>query len=382
LRGENEVPPPVSKISAQTSLPISPVADSRCDQPIFAGRVSFKNLSNLPTGAILSSNLCNPDLTPLFTEEIGDETSRRTLWERMKIAGVSGSKVYVFANWAGYRDHMASRHMWSTNRNENNLKKLNPVQPAQFSQLLLDSITELHIPEHIQESILQVLSHPDFPQWMSVGGKLMRNPIWASISDEDKEAMRMSHELNGPSPPALMHLDMQLIRRNNKRGRGELLTYFSPDWNTYLIRFRQWMPEDDPKLRLEMNNKKMAKHCDGDTSSVSVKRLPGKFAVSVKPHPKYGDLIIYVFEFCSVVFKSEPSFIRDPEASEGLWFDIDSLKANCSSWAVNADVIRAIHELFTVSLGPLPVSYTDPRDVKKGRRKTNQKDTPDLKPDR
>lgn len=239
------------------------------------------------------------------------------------------------------------------------------VEPKQFSKALLGSISKLHITKQIRQSILQVLSHPDYPRWMSVGGKLMLNPIWASVSDEHKEAMRMSHELNGPSPPTVMHLDMMLIRRNNKRGRGELLTYFSPDWNTHLIRFRQWLPEDDPKLRLVMNEKKMVKHCDGVTGSVSVKRLPGKFAVSVKPHAKYGDLIIYVFEFCSVVFKSEPSFISDPEASKGMWFELDSLKADFSSWSVNADVLRAIQELFTVSLGPLPVSYTDPREVKK-----------------
>lgn len=268
-------------------------------------------------------------------------------------------------------DIMASRQTRSTNRSKKSINEFNMFQPKQFSPALLDSISKLHITEHIRESILQVLSHPDYPRWMSVGGKLMRNPIWAPISNKHMEAMKMSHELNGPSPPTIMHLDMMLIRRNNKKsGRGELLTYFSSAWNTHLIRFRQWLPEDDPKQRFVMNNKKMAKHCDGVTGSVSVKRLPEKFAVSVKPHAEYGDLIIYIFEFCSVVFKSEPSFISDPEASEGLWFDLDNLRTDSSSWAVNADAISAIHKLFTVSLGPLPISYIDPRDVKNGRSKT------------
>jgi hypothetical protein len=226
-----------------------------------------------------------------------------------------------------------------------------------LSKELLEGISRLQTTDEIRDSVVRVLSHPDYPRWMSVSGKLVRNPIWDQIPKERQLQLQRSHRLDGPSPPTIMHLDMFLIRRNDRRGWGELYTYFSWDWGTHLLRFRQRLPDEDPTRRSDMNAAKMAKHCDGIVGSVSVTPRPGKFAVSVKPHAKYGDLIIYIFEFCSVVFTSEPDYVREPTDSKGLWFNLDSLRADPTSWAVNADVIRALHELFTISLGPLPVSF-------------------------
>lgn len=85
----------------------------RRDQPIFAGRITMKMLKKLPVGSVLSSNICNPiDPTPAFTVEIGEESTRALLWQQLKNESINKSKVYVFASWAGYREHMANRHIW------------------------------------------------------------------------------------------------------------------------------------------------------------------------------------------------------------------------------------------------------------------------------
>jgi hypothetical protein len=234
-----------------------------------------------------------------------------------------------------------------------------------FSKQLHDAISQMHTTEEIRECVIRVLSHPDYPRMMAVSDKLVRNPLWNLIPKQRRLKMQRLHQLDGPSPPTIMHLDMLLIRRNNEQGRGELYTYFSNDWGTNLIHFRPWLPEDDPKRRTEMISKKLAKYCDGSASSVRATPLPGKYAVSLKPHPKYGDLILYVFEFCSVVFSSKPNILGESENVHGkekparLWFDLDSLRTDRSACAVNADVIRAIHELFSVSLGNLPISFIE-----------------------
>lgn len=251
-----------------------------------------------------------------------------------------------------------SKSSQSTPSKDQERKTVLTEESSEMPTRILERIKDVHISKKITESIQAVLSHPQYPQWMSVSGKLMRNPIWASISDDRRETLIKAHRLTGPSPPNIMHLDMHLIRRKGTEGRGELYTYYSRDWDTNLIRFRQWLPEDDPNQRSELNTKKMAKHCDGNVKLVSVTPLQDKFAVSVKPHPRYEDLIIYVFEFCSVEFSSAPDFIRYPEPNANLWSSLDAMRSDQSSWKVNADVIRALHELFTVSLAPLPISYS------------------------
>lgn len=251
-------------------------------------------------------------------------------------------------------------------------KKHTPlIGKTRVSQKLLDAISKLHTTDNIKNCVKEVLSHPEYPLFMSVAGNLVRNPIWDSIPDRQREKMLQTHQLTSTSPPALMHLDMLLIRQNDSRRCGELLTYFSKDWKTHLLRFRQWLPEDKPELRLEMNAKKMAKHCADAADLVEVIPLPDKFAISVKPHPMYGDLFIYVFEFCSVVFKTNPDFFREKRKNENLWFNLDRMRRDASAWAVNADVIRALHELFTVNLGPLPVSF--PQKTRSEFRKNKRK---------
>ena len=101
-----------------------------------------------------------------------------------------------------------------------------------ISQQLCNTVSHLHTTVDIRESIFRILLHPDCPRWMSVSGKLVRNPIWDQISEERQKQMQNAHQLDGPSPPTLMHLDVLLIRRNDSRGWGELYTYYSRDWGT------------------------------------------------------------------------------------------------------------------------------------------------------
>lgn len=191
---------------------------------------------------------------------------------------------------------------------------------------------------------------------------MARNPIWDNIPEERQMALVSDHLLDGPSPPAVMHLDVLLIRRDNNRGRGELWTYFSRAWGANLVPFRPWLSDDNPACRSEMNAQKLAKYLDGDLDSIVVTPLPRKFSVSVKPNIESRELTIYVFELCSVVFKRETEALKklkdEPSGpGGGRWFDLDTMRTDSSVWNVNADLVHSIHKLFGVTLGPLPLSF-------------------------
>lgn len=238
-----------------------------------------------------------------------------------------------------------------------------PATSVRVPKRLEEIAKSLHVSGEVFENFARVVSHPQFPAWMAVSNELLRNPVWEGVSAERKEELLNAHRLDGPSPPAVIHLDMLLIRRDNSRGRGELFTYFSPTWKTNLVLFRQWLPEDDPGRRAELNAENLAKYGYGTLDSIRVTPLPGKFAISAKLNAEYGELTLYVFEFCSVVF-TEPlnensKLLASTSDTAGTrWFDLDSLKADETASALNGDLIRSLHRLFSISLGPLPVSFS------------------------
>jgi hypothetical protein len=245
-----------------------------------------------------------------------------------------------------------------------------------FSEQLLENISKLQTTEEIRKCMLSVLSHPQYPLMMARSKDLVPNPVWNMVSQSEREELRSFQKLDGPSPPNILHLDLLLIRRNNRRGRGELYTYFSKKgWETYLIHFRPWLIDDDRASRSELNAKKVAKYCEGLTASVSVKPLPGKFLISVKKNKDYGGLTIYLFEFCSVEFRTKPVFttetinVNGKKVPRDEWFDLDAMRLDESVMAGSADVVRALHEFFGVSLGPIPVSFHDPPAAKKHKKK-------------
>jgi hypothetical protein len=231
-----------------------------------------------------------------------------------------------------------------------------PTTPV--SKSFTEAVGHLHTTKEIRDSIEQVISQPDFPQWMSLSGRLVRNPVWDVIPESEQRKILEQHKLDGPRAPTVMHVDLLLIRRNDRSGRGELYTYSSDAWKTPLIPFRHRFPQDDPNQRQILNAQHLAKYWDVSAESVQVEPLPGKYAVNAKLNAEYRDLFLYVFEMCSVIFTEATEPVRAKmEAVGPPWFDLHGLRNSAGSMAVNGDVIRALHELFTVNLGALRNSF-------------------------
>jgi hypothetical protein len=84
----------------------------RAGRPIFAGRLTKKQLHELPEGSFLLSNIYNPDTTPKFAEELPPAAEREKLWARLSKEGISNTKCYVFEDASAYRAHMSSRDIF------------------------------------------------------------------------------------------------------------------------------------------------------------------------------------------------------------------------------------------------------------------------------
>jgi len=233
---------------------------------------------------------------------------------------------------------------------------------AAVAEPLLQRIEELHTTSEIKEEIGFVLTNPQYPTRMSRAGTHVQNPIWKAVPEPTLRRYARVHSPSGHSPPILKHMDLFLIKRLTGEGHAELYTYASPDWKTRLVPFRERLPDDAPNSRSRLNALKLAKHWHVDPHSVKVSPISRKFAVSAKMHPKYGDMMLYVFELCSVIFTTASHFLEQewclPIPRRGLseWCDVRRLRADESAGAVNGDVIRSIYELFQIDLTHVPAS--------------------------
>ena len=171
--------------------------------------------------------------------------------------------------------------------------------PAHFSRDLIREVNRLHVADEVQRAIAQVLTHPEYPIFMSESGSIVKNPVWRYVTTRERKRTINVFRPEGPTVPKVMRADMLLIRRNDERHDGELLTYYSPGWKTHLIHFRPWKPDDNPAQRDKMNAEKFASKWGVPAESIRVTPT-GKFAVSTKINEEYKDLYLYIFEFCSV----------------------------------------------------------------------------------
>jgi hypothetical protein len=240
------------------------------------------------------------------------------------------------------------------------LRKMERTTPP-VSKLLEQNLAALKVSTKVRKSLRAVISHPAYPLRMSISGTLVNNPVWQTVPTAFRRKIVNQYLLGGPSPPQIMRLDIFLIRSTDSHGRGNLFTYYSPDWGAYLFPFRQWLRDDDIQSRHQLNAIHLSHHWNVPAKYIEVHELHDKYAVSAKLHAKHRDLIIYVFEFCSVKFKKLP----EPECLQGnlpqphnanAWFDLRELRGDAKAWTVNGDLIRALHTLFSVNLRSLPDS--------------------------
>lgn len=101
----------------------------------------------------------------------------------------------------------------------------------------------------------------------------------------------------------------------------------------------------------------MGRHWKISPDVIRVQPYDAKFAVSAKPHAKYRDIIIYVYEFCSVTFMDTHAAESHAAAAESRWHTLRSLRDDPQSLEVNGDVIRALHELFGYDLASVTPSW-------------------------
>jgi hypothetical protein len=226
----------------------------------------------------------------------------------------------------------------------------------------------LHAAEEVQRAIAQVLTHPEYPTFMSESGCIVKNPVWRYVTTKERKQTIAVFRPEGPTVPKVMRVDMLLIRRNDERHDGELLTYYSPGWKTHLIHFRPWKPDDNPAERGKMNAQKFASKWGVPAESIRVTPT-GRFAVSAKINEEYKDLYLYIFEFCSVCCSQWSEELRQihrdgytqitPVERRGKWRNLRQMRTDPTTARVNGDAVRAVHDLFDVNLCSLPYSFPD-----------------------
>ena len=98
--------------------------------------------------------------------------------------------------------------------------------------------------------------------------------------------------------------------------------------------------------------------------AVLVDTLGVKYGASVKPDVGYGDLVAYIFTFCSVQLERPPAWLSWPDAESRLeystrrfrWFHLEDMEQYADVMSVNGDLVRAIHYLFATTLPGVPFS--------------------------
>jgi hypothetical protein len=165
-----------------------------------------------------------------------------------------------------------------------------------------------------------------------------------------------------------MPLDIFLIKAEDQSRRPSLLTYFSgkptSGWQAFLFPFRQREPGEDENIRFDLNAKDLALFLGMTPDCVSMNILGQRYAVSIKPDFGYGDLVVYIFTFCSVKLTSPPDWLSQREAQSQLeystrcfhWFHPEDMEKDTQIMRVNADLIRVVHYLFATTLPAVPSS--------------------------
>jgi hypothetical protein len=239
-----------------------------------------------------------------------------------------------------------------------------PKHSSRLHESLREEIEAL--PHKIRQGVYNVLDHPQYPKWMSAGRKLSLNPVWINKDEECIELVN-KYPLDRESTVQIKRIDMFLIKCNDKNEHGYLRTYFSKKWKTYLIPHNPWN-EKYPEKRADLNAKLLAKYWKVEDGSIVVSPLEGKYLVSIKKNLEHKDLLIYIFEFCSVMFTQIPN-IKDlakrnkaelakwkEDKKKRAWLDIDDLRDDEIIMSVNGDVVRAVYDWFHIHLELLPES--------------------------
>jgi hypothetical protein len=235
--------------------------------------------------------------------------------------------------------------------------------------VLRDRIDNLEVPARIKQALGRVLMSDIYPDVMTLSNEAVLNPIWGFISPVDRTRLATTFSPFGSLPPRIMHLDIFLLKSNDKAGRPYLFNYFSgkpvSGWQAFMLPFRHRNPGEDEDLRQRENAKDIASFFEVDPKILKVESLGDQFVVSVKPDPGYSELVVYIFEFCSVRMESAPRWMKHIDCELKLknyirrfrWCHPEELEVPDRSVLVDGDVLRGVHHFFFTTIPSVPVGF-------------------------
>jgi hypothetical protein len=132
-----------------------------------------------------------------------------------------------------------------------------------------------------------------------------------------------------------------------------------------MLPFRHRRPGENEDMRQSENAIDIASFFGIDPSTIEVKSLGHQFVVSVKPDPGYSELVLYIFEFCTVHMKSAPKWMVHIDCELKLhnsvrrfrWCHPEEMEEQERSMLVDGDVIRGVHYFFGTTLPAVPVGF-------------------------
>ncbi len=242
-----------------------------------------------------------------------------------------------------------------------------PIQ--QLPDALNQRIGGLLLRKDIECGLRRVLTTHEYPTLMMLSSEAVMNPVWQLIQSEERESMSMTFSPFGVLAPRIMHLDIFLLRANDKYGRPRLLNYYSgkptSGWKAFMFLFRHRNPGETEPVRQRENAKDISEFLGLDMAHIHVSTLGQQFVISVKPDPGYAELAAYIFEFCSVKFDVAPDWLRsvdcelllDKSARRFRWPHPEEMEQQERSVLVNGDVIRGVHHFYGTTLPAVPVGF-------------------------
>lgn len=248
--------------------------------------------------------------------------------------------------------------------------KLNSFNRKSYRGNLASSLSndlgKLGINDDLRMAVEAVLTDPEFPTRMFRDGRLEKNPIWKRTSQKRLSQIRTVNAVSGTSPPTVMHLDVFLIKTDDRHG-GKLYTYHSErDWRTYFFPFRLRNSPESDSIRKDRNAKYIAPFLSLPEEALDIRPIPQRYLISAKQHPVTGDLFLYIFEFCSLECTAPDQLIRDafndvqPSGNKkaGRWFCLEDLLDDRWAKLRNGDVLHFLHMKFEKTLSQLPTSFS------------------------
>jgi hypothetical protein len=238
-----------------------------------------------------------------------------------------------------------------------------------ISERLKANLLALNLNPEIRAGIDVLLQDSIYPTRMVLNGSLVKNPIWNTtwISKHKRNQLIRDYSISDLSAPSIEYRDLFLIKGIDDHGHGKLYTYFSRDWNGYLIPNRQRLGTEETKQLPELNARRLENFITVPANALAVKPIADKYVISVKPHALNEDLILYIFEFNSVTIDVPADKVinvfrelgHGGDRSPGRWHYMQELRNDPKLMKVNADVIWAINTMFSVTLEHLPTSLPE-----------------------